>query len=718
MRCNPSYWVWGLIPIALLSWLAVKVEHEGIEADLGRRTQESLARKGLQWAAPIFAGRDGVLTGKAADDNDPPRALAAIRDTWGVRIADNRAELLEHIERYLWSANWREGRVVLGGFVPSDDVRNEIKGLAAAAFPKAEIKDEMRLARGAPEREAWLTGINFGLKQLAQLKRGEVGLETLDLSIAGEAPTPPVYKSVKSELVAHMPGGVKLASEKITPPFAAPFLWSAKNAGTQLLMGGYVPDEKTREHLFGQAKALFPKLALVDRTEVAAGAPDGWPAAAQAALTHLASLKSGTADIKDRDMVFQGEAADEATAAAVRKALRLDVPQAFKLTEQIRFPKAERPASENYLMSIMADGTAIEVAGYVPSEAARAALIDMVKQRYPGRPITDKVHIQPAGAPEGWQECIVAGLNQLPRLQAGKVLLNDKKLLITGTTDDYAVAQSVPANVKVAAGQSCDTAADIAFTGKINQDLAWKAVRSGDGSLTLDGDIPDEASRVVILDAAHKLFANAKIADRMKVLAAPMDPWNMMAVRGLEQLARLSSGSASLVKRQLTVAGRADSEDIAGAVRTALVKDVPGEFSVQDQIEVSQHRVEIIQEADRCQELLREAVNKGTINFERAKADLTPESTDTLYVLAEIANECPAFRIEIEGHTDNEGTDERNQRLSDRRARAVVEFLVRAGVDSKRLTAVGYGSSRPVADNTTAEGRARNRRIDFTVKGN
>ena len=555
------------------------------------------------------------------------------------------------------------------------------------------------------------------LKQLAQLKRGEADLETLALSISGEAPSPPVYKSVKTALASSMPGGVKLAAEKITPPVASPFLWSVKNTSTQLLLGGYVPDDKLREQLFAQAKALFPKLALVDRTEVAAGAPDGWTKAAQAALTHLASLKSGTADLKDRDMVFQGEAADEATALAVRKALRLDVPQAFKLAEQIRYPKPERVAPENYLMSITADGTAIEVAGYVPNDAARAALVEIVKQRYPGRPVTDKLQIQP-GAPEGWQECIVAGLNQLPRLKAGKALLNDKKLLVTGSTDDYAVAQSVPPNVKVAAGASCDTATEIQFTGQITTDLTWGASHGEDGSLVLEGDIPDEASRSLLLDAAQKLFPNAKPADHMKVKAAPMDPWNAVALRGLEQMARLKQGHAMLVKQQLTVGGRADSEAAAADVRSALGKNVPADFKVQDQIEVAARRVEIIQEADRCQELLRETAKGGTITFDRAKADLTADSTSTLYTLADIANECPAFHIEIEGHTDNEGTDERNQRLSDRRARAVVDFLVRAGVDAKRLSAVGYGSTRPIADNTTADGRAKNRRIDFTVKAN
>ena len=90
----------------------------------------------------------------------------------------------------------------------------------------------------------------------------------------------------------------------------------------------------------------------------------------------------------------------------------------------------------------------------------------------------------------------------------------------------------------------------------------------------------------------------------------------------------------------------------------------------------------------------------------------------TLRELAEIAKECPAFRIEIEGHTDSEGTDERNQRLSDRRAKAVADFLTRAGVEASRLSTVGYGASRPIADNDTEDGRARNRRIEFIVKVN
>lgn len=715
MRCNPSYWLLGLIPIALLSWLAVQLEHESIEADLGRRTQDALARKGLTWSVPMFAGRDGVLTGRSADDNEPARAVAAMRETWGVRVVDNRSELLEQIDRYLWSAISRDGRLVLTGYVPSEDARREIVEMAREAFPRADIADELKPARGVPDRGQWMGGISFGLKQLAQLKRGSVDMEGLDFSIAGEAPTAPVFKSVKAAL-QKMPGGVKLVSEKITPPVVNPFVWSAKSTAAQVQISGYAPNDKLREQLGALAKSSFPRAALSDKSEVADGAPDGWPAAAQAAVKHLAALKFGSADIKGREMTFTGEAADEATAQAVSKALRLEVPRTFKLTENIRYPKGAPEAASGYTMSIAADTGGVEVSGFVPTQEARAALVELVKVRFPGRPVTDKLQLQP-GAPEGWQECIVSGLNALPRLQSGKAVLTDRKLLVTGSTGDYAVSKAVPADVKAGAGKSCETATKITYTGAPVTDLKWRAEHGEDGNVVLAGEIPAEEVRPVLMAAAKRLFPQSRISDTMTVAAGPAQPWTALATRGLEQLARLRHGTAALEQQTLLLSGVADSESLAGAVRQALARDVPQGYGVEDNINVAR-KIEIIQEADRCQDLLRETAAVGIINFDRAKADLTQDSTDTLEALAEIANACPAFRIVIEGHTDAEGTDERNQRLSDRRARAVQSFLVRAGVAASRLSAVGYGATRPIADNDTAEGRAKNRRIEFTVKGN
>lgn len=77
---------------------------------------------------------------------------------------------------------------------------------------------------------------------------------------------------------------------------------------------------------------------------------------------------------------------------------------------------------------------------------------------------------------------------------------------------------------------------------------------------------------------------------------------------------------------------------------------------------------------------------------------------------------CPGARITIAGHTDDRGRPEVNLLLSQQRAEAVAARLIAAGVADARITAVGYGADRPVADNATAEGRAQNRRIEFVVE--
>ena len=71
--------------------------------------------------------------------------------------------------------------------------------------------------------------------------------------------------------------------------------------------------------------------------------------------------------------------------------------------------------------------------------------------------------------------------------------------------------------------------------------------------------------------------------------------------------------------------------------------------------------------------------------------------------------------IEVEGHTDNVGKAEVNKKLSQKRADAVKDYLIKKGIEADRLSAIGYGSEQPIADNKTKEGRAQNRRVEFKI---
>ncbi len=574
MKCNPLRWLWGLLPLAVWTWITVLGEHERVEADLKQRTEDALASAGMKWAKTTFHGRDGILSGRATEEKEPQSALQTAMNVYGVRIVDPQTDLIRKVDNYLWSATSKDGSAItLSGYVPNEKVRKSIIGVVKANFPKSQIHDRMELARGVPEGGAWLSGVSFGLQQLAAMKRGSVDLDNLDISLSGEASDVPAYKGIKTALRSGLPAGTKLISDKVTPPVVSPYVWGAQSTGSQVVLTGYAPSEKVREDLVAHAKAAFPKAKVSDRMDLADGALPSYPKAAMALIDQLAQLRSGEASIQASQVTISGMAEDEDTAGRVRQALKSKVPGAYKTADTITFPKPPPPA-------------------VAPVEDNSAAIEAEAKRK--------------------------------------------------------AEAEAAEAKRKAAAADA---------QRKSEQDAA-------DAKRKAEQDATDAKRKAEEAEAKRKADAEAAEAKRKAAEAE--------AKRKAEQ-------EAAEVKRKAEL-----------AVKKA--------------------------EADKCQAAMRSVASAGIIRFERASAALDRASHQTLDKVALAANACPSLKLEVEGHTDAEGTPERNKGLSERRAKSVLDYLAKAGVNVSRMDAVGYGETRPVAPNDTADNRAKNRRIEFSVK--
>lgn len=112
--------------------------------------------------------------------------------------------------------------------------------------------------------------------------------------------------------------------------------------------------------------------------------------------------------------------------------------------------------------------------------------------------------------------------------------------------------------------------------------------------------------------------------------------------------------------------------------------------------------------------VLKQALNG--IKFQSAKAIITKNSYPVLDNVVTIMEINPAYKLKIDGHTDAQGDDDKNMILSEKRANAVKDYLVKKGIKAERLTAEGFGETQPVSDNKTAKGRAENRRVALTIE--
>jgi outer membrane protein OmpA-like peptidoglycan-associated protein len=130
--------------------------------------------------------------------------------------------------------------------------------------------------------------------------------------------------------------------------------------------------------------------------------------------------------------------------------------------------------------------------------------------------------------------------------------------------------------------------------------------------------------------------------------------------------------------------------------------------------------VAAMQQVVSANKLLEELNRNGFIalyiNFDTGKWDLKADGRATVAEIVTMLKGAPAMKVAIEGHTDNVGQAAANKSLSEKRAQSVMAAIVAGGVDAKRLSAAGVGQERPIADNRSEEGRAKNRRVELVRK--
>lgn len=359
------------------------------------------------------------------------------------------------------------------------------------------------------------------------------------------------------------------------------------------------------------------------------------------------------------------------------------------------------------------DGS-IELSGYVPNAAAEEALLSAANA-FSGNRADDRTQIGD-GAPAGdWIGAAEAGLVGLSRLESGTAILNDTRLSVSGVASSQAIRDEVSALI---------TGLAKPFEGdpEIRGVGLWRAALTPQG-LELAGEVATEAEKQEILELASRHF-EGEVQDLMRVNPHNHSGW-MQGVRfGLPHFAKFRAGDMRFDPEAL---GYVFNGEATRSTLTYLRDDLQ-RMTADYPVDIRAAPVDVeIGDApaaaageglDRaaCEAGFARVLDEDKIAFASGGDEISRESADVLDALMAVAQRCNGgLQIEVGGHTDSIGDRAFNLSLSEMRAQAVVSYMAGAGFDAARLTAVGYGPDRPVADNGTAEGREANRRLQFRV---
>ena len=195
------------------------------------------------------------------------------------------------------------------------------------------------------------------------------------------------------------------------------------------------------------------------------------------------------------------------------------------------------------------------------------------------------------------------------------------------------------------------------------------------------------------------------------------DGWPVRVLAGIEALSELANGAVIVQPDLVTVRGDTGNVDARSDV-ARLLSDKLGDgarFEVFVTYKEALDPIASLPTVDECVADIKRIGTEQKITFEPGSAVVDASARPTLDAISAIFETCDIlnFEIEIGGHTDSQGSEEGNQRISAQRAQAVLEQLLQRGVSTLKLTSVGYGETSPIADNDTEEGREANRRIEF-----
>jgi OOP family OmpA-OmpF porin len=227
------------------------------------------------------------------------------------------------------------------------------------------------------------------------------------------------------------------------------------------------------------------------------------------------------------------------------------------------------------------------------------------------------------------------------------------------------------------------------------------------GQVLATGAVPDEASKAAMLRQLRDVYGVDRVVDQLSIAPVSLPPnWNGYVQKLIgPNLKLISKGEIKIDGTVVTLRGEVANEAQRQQIASDIATSLNPTYTVNNGLRVSATE----------QNLLDATLAKRIVEFDSGKATLTASGKVILDEMAAALQKVKGKKVEVIGHTDNIGLRDSNLALSQARAEAVRNYLSDKGVSPDMVMVSGQGPDRPVAENSSADGRARNRRIEFRI---
>ena len=492
--------------------------------------------------------------------------------------------------------------------------------------------------------------------------------------------------------------------------------------GLDISMIGLVPADFDAGQVVSRIEAIDPEVSVVNMLETASHpVPFGWEQAVSYGLDALSLIPTSKISIGADQVEVTGLAASERQRDEMRDKLTRDRPRGLIASVSISAP---RPVITPFTLRFVIDEAGARFdACSADTPEARAAILSAARAAGATGVLNCTIGL---GSPTPrWQTGAVEAIRALAQAGAGTVTLADAdiSLVVPNSVASDVFDQTVgalenrlPDVFSLNATRLPPSDEELA---RSEDTLEFVASRSQEGAVLLRGRLSDERLRDAVQSLARAEFGLPAVQ-----MSARLDPdlpegWPLRALLAVDTLAQLEYGMVRMRPDQFDVSGvsgnAAASEEISRVLADKLGQGAV--FNLNIRYDERFDPVAMQPTPARCERWIQEILDGEQITFDPGSASIVTGAARLLDKIAETLRECGRMEMEIAGHTDSQGGLEGNMRLSQRRAEAVKAALLGRGAPVGDFVVMGYGPEFPIADNSTADGREANRRIEFRLVG-